>query len=285
MQIAINKKIFDLRYLALAVLIAAALPLLYDTLSAPGHALDDWNNHLRPAVYTMLRGGSPYYGTGFYNPPWTLLLLLPAALLPYHLSRLAIFLVSLAGFAYLIRRASSSPAVTVLFLTSLPVAASLENGNIDWIPLLSFVLPAPFALMLAAVKPQVGLGIFIYWLFQSWREGGPKLVFWNFLPVSLLFASSFVLYGPWILSADPLLDIRWNISVFPYTVPIGLFLLFRTVVDRDIRPAIASGLFVSPYFTMNSFSAILLSLLEKPKLFFLAWVIIWAGYFVLAFYK
>lgn len=142
------------KYLLLIALIAVALPVLYTSLP---YGID-WGIHYRPAALAMLRGESPYEGHGYYNPPWTLLPFLPLALLPARVGRVAIFLISLAGFGVLLLRLHARPLAMAFFLSSSPIVACLYNGNLDWLPLLSLLLPAPFSLIIAAMKPQVGLG-------------------------------------------------------------------------------------------------------------------------------
>jgi len=260
----------------LALMILAVLPLLYDTITT-NHAWDDWTTIYRPVALNFLHGGSPYCGTAYYNAPWLLLPLLPFALLPYPLGRFLFFLVSLAGFAYIARRLTSNPLSIVLFLSSVPVFFCLHQGNIDWIPMLAFVTPAPFALIFAAIKPQIGAGIALYWLFDSWRQGGPRLVIRNFLPVSLLLIASFVFYGLWPLSFSSEAVASWNVSLFPYLIPIGILLVFLAIRRRQQQPAMAAGICFAPYFSMLSVSSMLTALLEQPTLMIIAWALLWAG--------
>lgn len=270
LRVSANGKI-----LILAVLVTVSLPFIYRWITI-SHDWDDWNAYFRPATLAMLSGRSPY-GSGFYNAPWSLLPFIPIALLPYPVSRFAFFLLSTAGFAYLIRSLTNNPLSIILFMTSVPVVFCLNDGTLDWITMLGFVAPAPFALILASIKPQIGAGIAVFWLVESWRKGGARLVFWNFLPVILLLTASFIFYGPWILNVSILMDINWNLSIFPYTIPVGLYLLIVSIVRRDPRPAMASGILLSPYFTIATFSPLLIALLETPKILMLAWLILWAG--------
>jgi hypothetical protein len=263
-----------LKVLILIVLILAMTPMLFGMITV-NHDWDDWTSIYRPVALTFLQGGSPYGGTGYYNAPWLLLPLLPLAVLPYQLGRFLFFVVSLAGFAYLARRLTSNPLSIVLFISSVPVFFCLHQGNIDWIPMLAFVTPAPFALILAAIKPQIGAGIALYWLFESWRLGGLRLVIRNFLPVSLLLIASFVFYGLWPLSFSSDAVASWNVSLFPYLIPIGILLVFLAVHRRQPRTAMAAGICFAPYFSMLSVSSMLTALLEQPTLMVIAWTLLW----------
>jgi hypothetical protein len=227
------------------------------------HEWDDWTVFFMPAARSMMQGHSPY-GAGYYNAPWGLLLLVPLTFLPYEAGRFIFLLLSLVGFAYIARQLTTSMLSIFLFMTSVSVIFCLDAGNLDWLPMLAFVTPAPFALIFAAIKPQVGAGIAVYWFIESWRQGGVWLVFKNFLPVSLLLIASFVFYGFWPASFFALSGIRWNFSIFPYTVPIGLFLLWRSIIQRDPRISMPAGILISPYFTMISIASLLVGLSSIP---------------------
>jgi hypothetical protein len=80
------------------------------------------------------------------------------ALLPENIGRGFLFVVSLAAFAYTDFRLGGKPLALGEFLASPPVLHCLLNSNLDWMPLLGFVLPPPVGLFFLAVKPQVGSG-------------------------------------------------------------------------------------------------------------------------------
>jgi len=226
----------------------------------PANSGQDWGESFRPAALVIFHGGSSYHVPEFYNAPWTLLPLIPLAILPYQWGRIGMFLISLAGFGYLAYKSNAKPLSVALFLTSFPVVACLWGGELDWLPMLGFVTPAPIALILAATKPQIGIGIALYWLVRSWKTGGVKEVRHNFLPVSILLAGSFVLYGFWVGTFNNKWTHPVNVSVFPYLMIIGLYLLF-TMQKR----AAGGGLLLSPYYTFFSLSALLVAFWECPK--------------------
>ena len=260
------------RVLLLILMLLATLPMLYAWLPLG----DDWPTFFRPATLMLLRGQSPYsVGIGFYNPPWALLPLVPMALLPFQWGRLVLFFVSLAAFAYGARKLTSQPISILLFMTSTPVVFCLNGGNIDWLLMLAFVTPAPFALMLAAIKPQIGIGIAFYWLIESWRLGGIRLMIKNFTPVGLLLIASFLLYGFYPLSFGQLNHVIWNASPFPYLIPLGVFFLVSVLRSQEDNPLMAAGLFFSPYFSIHSLFTFLVPLLERPKVLFVAWTLLW----------
>lgn len=261
----------------LGLLLLTILPMLYAWL--PGGI--DWLNNFRPAALAVLQGESPYTIPGYYNPPWTVLPLIPVAMLPLAWSRAVWFLVSLAGFALLVRRLTDQPISILLFLTSAPVFHCLYYGNIDWIAMLSLVTPAPLALVLASVKPQVGIGVIVYLLVESWRVGGPRGVARAVLPLMLLLGASFLVYGFWPHHIQELGAAFWSISPFPWLVPVGVLLLGWSVHKMEIRSGLAAGLCFAPYFALSSLSTLLVPLLERPKVLATAWAITWLGFILI----
>ena len=270
------RKHITIRALILVLLALAALALLYYLVPTG----DDWAEFFRPSALALLGGETPY-GAGYYNAPWVLLPLIPIAVLPFQLGRTVFFVLSLVGFAYIARKLTSNPVSILLFMTSAPIVFCLNGGNLDWIPMLSFITPAPFSLIFAASKPQVGAGIAIYWLFASWRQGGARSVILNFLPVSLLLVSSFIFYGFWPLRFPSIQGVFWNVSPFPYLIPIGMFFVGWAVAKREPRPAMAAGLFFSPYYSIRSLFTLLVPLLERPKLLAVAWTVLWISVLLL----
>lgn len=259
---------FNVRVIILIPTILIALWILYTNLPIG----QDWIEFFRPATLTMLDGDSPYTIKDFNNAPWTLIPFIPFALMPYRLGRLGVWLLGFVSFAYIPYKLKAKPISVLLFITSYPVVTCLYGAGLDWMPMLSFVLPAPVSLIFAAMKPQVGVGIGLYWLIESWHTGGIKLVIKNFLPVSLLLASSFVIYGFWVSTYSEKWISPVNISIFPYLIPLGIYLLYT----RQKPAAMASCVCFSPYFTFFSLSAPLVALFEHPRLMFLAWIVMWA---------
>lgn len=259
----------------LSILIVAILPLLY--LYLPIGL--DWHNAYRPATLSMLRGESPYgmseFGQAFYNAPWALLPFIPFAMMPYQIGRVGVFLMGLAGFTVIAYQLKAQPISLLIFLTSAAVIGCLNNGNLDWLPMLSFILPARWGLIFAAMKPQIGIGVGIYWFFESYREGGIRAVFKTFTPVGILLLLSFWLYGFWFLEFSRLENNLNNMALVPYSIPIGLYLIWASIRKRDMRPAMASSPLLAPYVTQFSYAAVLAALLRKPVWLGIVSAILW----------
>lgn len=257
--------------LILIFLILVALPSLYYSVSVG----QDWYQFYRPATLALLQGQNPYEIRDFHNAPWALIPFIPFALMPYQIGRVGFFLLSLAGFFYIPYKLGAKPVSVILFITSYPVISCLNGGGIEWLPMLAFVTPAPISLIFAAMKPQVGIGIGIYWLFESWRLGGIRTVIKNFLPVTLMLGVSFLLYGFWVMTFAGKSQNVVNMSIFPYVLPVGLYLLWVAIAQRRARPAMAASPFFAPYHTLFSLAVPLVALLEHPKLLAVISVFLW----------
>jgi len=226
----------------------------------------DWETVFYPATRAVWATGSPYV-QGFLNPPWAILPLLGCGLAPAPVGRALLFLMSLAAFAYLAIRLGGTPVTTGLFLLSPPVMHCLLNGNIDWLVLLGLLVPPQWGLFLVILKPQMGLGVAIYWAWDAWRQGRWKQLYHTLAPVGLALSMSFVVYGPWPLTLIGQPDKPWNASLWPLLIPVGLVLLVRALrsegdTGRDY--ALAAGPCLAPYIMFHSYVGLLVPLLRKP---------------------
>jgi hypothetical protein len=224
----------------------------------------DWSNTYRPAAWLLLTGQSPYSLKWFYNPPWTLLPLVPLALLPETVGRLLLLVISFSLFALVAIRLGAGRLSLIVFLLSPPVIMSLYTGNLDALALMGAILPPWLGLFFLSVKPQIGAGLAFYWLVVAFRDGGPRQVARTFAPISFAFLLSLALYGPWLLDAPALEARPWNASLFPISLAIGLPLLVASFRRWRSRLALSAGPFLSPYLSFQSWSASLVALLHRP---------------------
>jgi hypothetical protein len=246
----------------------------------------DWLNTYAPAALAVWHGQSPYSVPIYFAAPWATLPLIPFALMPYAVGRICVFVIGLCAFAYIATRMGAKPAIMTLFLLSYPVLSDLYNGNIDWMPMLGFVLPPQIGLIFVMIKPQIGIGITIFWLIESWRTGGLKQVIKIFAPVTLTFLISFALFGFWPLrfaetlslaeDAKSNMGLYYNSSLWPFGLIIGFALLARSIYARDKRAGIISSPFLSPYTIMSTYGAPLVALADRPLFFVIFWLILWS---------
>ncbi|GAP06394.1 hypothetical protein ATHL_01248 [Anaerolinea thermolimosa] len=226
----------------------------------------DWHYTYRPAALAFLSGKSPYSVDIFFSAPWSLLPLIPLAVLPENIGRAILFLLGLGLFTFTARRLGATPLSCVAFLLSPPVLHCLLNSNIEWMPLLGFVLPPQIGLFFLSIKPQIGIGVGIFWLVEAWRNGGFKEVVRVFWPISLALLVSWIVFGFWPLRFFDTLSLTrtYNASLWPISIPVGLTLLASSVRKRNIRYAMAASPCLSPYVLLHAWVGALAAIISLP---------------------
>lgn len=245
----------------LVVLIFVLLTVLLSNFLPPAV---DWRGAFRPAALEILHGRSPYNAEGFFNPPWTAILLIPFAVLPENVGRAVLVIVALAVYAYVAHKLGANKLTIGLLLLSPPCLHGILNGNIDWLAVLGVVLPAWLGLFFLAIKPQVGMIVVLFLFFSEWRKGGPIRVLKTFLPVGLASVLSIVIFGPWFTKVSNEINLAGNSSLWPLSLPIGLTMLVAAIRKNEIRYSMAASPFVSPYVIMHSWIGAFLALASKP---------------------
>lgn len=228
----------------------------------------DWRETYRPALVAVLAGRTPY-GTGsspFFAAPWGLILLMPLAFLPVRAGEIALFLIGLAVYAFTAQRLGAKPVTLALFLLSPPVVHGLFHGNIVWMPLMGFVLPPQVGLFFVAIKPQIGMGAIVFWFIEALRKGGLRELARVFWPVSLALLISFALFGLWPLRFSDVLPIagNYNVSLWPFMLPVGSALMVAAIRRREMRFAMAASPCLSPYVLFHGWVGPLAAILERP---------------------
>ena len=227
----------------------------------------DWHKAFRPAAWELVSGRSPYYVDGYFNAPWALLPLIPLALLPENVGRAIAFVVSLAALTFTAHRLGARPLAIAILLISPPVVHGLLNGNIDWLAAVGFVLPPQIGLFFISVKPQMGIAVAIFWLVEAYRKDGWREVVRVFGPITAAMLLSFALFGLWPLRFERELDLWWNASLWPASVPVGLALLVAAVRKGKIEYAMGASPCLSPYVLLHSWVGALLAIVASlPEL-------------------
>lgn len=220
----------------------------------------DWTHVFRPATLEILKGHSPYLVHGYYNPVWALLPLIPFALLPEAVGRMLLIFVALGAFSYTGYKLGASRISIIALLLSPLVMHELITGNIDWLAALGVVLPASLGLFFLVIKPQIGIGVIIFWLYSSWKEGGIKNTIRTFAPVTIAYGLSLIVFGFWPLLATETLNQFWNTSFWPVSIPLGLALLVTAIRKNDIRYAMGASPCLSLHVLFHSWVIVLLAI-------------------------
>jgi hypothetical protein len=187
-----------------------------------------------------------------------------------------LFLVGLIAFGLVARRAGATPVTLILFLCSAGVVGCLHNGNIEWLPLLGLLCPPSLGLILLAIKPQVGLGLGLFWAVTVWRKQGLKRLLATVTPVTALLVLSFLLYGLWPLRFRQTL--AWsvdNTALGLQAAFVGAVLLVRALRTGDEGMALAAGPFLAPYVLQFTWSTCLVGLLRYPWEMLAAVICLW----------
>ena len=218
----------------------------------------DWHYSYRPAAVALAEGKSPFAEVPlFVTAPWSLIPIIPFALLPEDIGRSLWFVVSIAMFAFVGYKLGAKPIALMALILSAPIANCLQVGNIEWMVLLGFILPPQIGLIFLAIKPQSTFVAVLFILVENWRTKGFIEVLKIVWPTAALGILSLVLYGMWPLKAQiaaPTAGV-FNISIWPQGIPIGLLLALRAFRDRNIKPAMMASTFLSPYTILLSWSS------------------------------
>lgn len=234
------------------------------------------------AARMLLGGQSPYLIPTFNNPPWALLPLMPFALLPESTSTILYFVLNVFVYAFVAYKLRAKPLAFIAFMLSSPVIYGLYRLNIDALVLAGFIMPAPIGLFFVLMKPQMGFAMAIFWLVKAWKSGGWRTVTTTFAPVLVAYGLSFLLFGNWITNRQQeLTGAIWNTSLWPWSIPIGLALMFFCL--RDVRQdfARAASPFLSPYVAYYSWAAVLAGFIERQYVILIGVVGVWIAAIVL----
>ncbi len=236
----------------------------------------DWAETFYPATKLLLQGGNPYDVGTLHNPVWALFPLIPMAMLGPGRGGAAFLAVSFFCFAFAAYRLQRRPGSLVVFLLSPLVLWSVSTCNIDGIVFAGFFLPPSVGLFFAAMKPQIGFIPAVLWTYQAWKLGGLRNVARIYLPLLLALAATFLIYGNWFAGrTDDMLTAWWNLSLFPWSVPVGLFLVFLAFRKTRYSGAIAASPFFSPYVGLQSMWVAQVALIEHGFSDLAATVVLW----------
>jgi hypothetical protein len=213
----------------------------------------------------VLSGKSPFSADIYFPAPWSLIPLLPLALLPVDVGRAVLLLASIIAFAFVAYRMGARPISLVAFLLSPPVLHCLLNGNIECLALLGLALPPQIGLLLVLIKPQIGLAVALFWAVEAWREGGIVRLVRVYWPVTLVTLLSVALFGPWPLRflETPGLVSAYNASLWPASIPVGMALLVASIRTREIRFALAASPCLSPVVLLHAWSGALVAVVAS----------------------
>lgn len=247
--------------------------------------ISDWGMAFRPALWRWFRGDSPYTPergiAPFANAPWILPILAPFALLTMRSGHAVVLFVNLACYVLLMRKLHATKLAAFAFLLSPPVITGLIGGQIDGMLSLGYILPPVFGSLVILAKPQIGIGLLVFWAFKAWKKDRVLGVMKIFLPSLILIAVSVWLFPEWIPAMTNLPDIWWNTSLWPQAIPLGVAMLYFAIKRNDSNLAVSSSVFFTPYLAWQGWFAGLIGLVEDGKLMLLVSLSMWVVFLFL----
>jgi hypothetical protein len=237
----------------------------------------DWTITFRPATLTLLSGLSPYGRVYYVHAPWTMIPLIPLAILPEAVGRVMLLICSLASYEFAAYKLGGNRITVTAFLVSPLVMHVLLNGNMDWLAVLGFVLPPQIGLFFISIKPQIGIAVAPFWLVEAWRNSGWMQALKTFAPFIIVLLLSFVIFGFWPLETvrEDIAGVYYNASLWPMSIPVGLALFVAAVRKRKIEYAMAASPCLSPYLLFYSWGGALLAIISSVPETIIAVIGLW----------
>lgn len=241
-----------------------------------GYFPNDWYQTYAPAARLFITGKSPYSIGDFFNAPWILIPITPFAIVPDKLLGYILFVIfNLVSIIVVAVKRGIRLLWLPFLLLSYPVVVIFLYGQIEGLVLLGLILPPQWGIMFLVTKPQIGLGVIAYYLYDAYRKGGYRSVIKLCIPTSLAFLLSFVFYGFWLIHGSIQIPQWWNVSLWPWSIPFGFAtLIFALLRDRK-DAAILSSPLLSPYLGAQSWVVAFLSLDRYPLLLVIGSLLTW----------
>ncbi len=202
-------------------------------------------------ISTLAQIRTPYDTNGFVGMPFVFFAL-PHSLLPVGIGNavnltLNVLVIAAVAYRYAGKQWHIAFAITLTAPTSIDL---LMTNNIDWLPLLSFLVADWLAYPLLAMKPQMLGGAAII---RFKRNPNPLAL----IPLFVMLVVSVLIWGAWWTHlGSGLMDVPWNFAPFPYLIPVGCWLLWQAWQrDDEIIAACATCFFV-PYFAPYSITGV-----------------------------
>lgn len=245
-----RKTIFSILVLVLAFLVTGYAIYTYYPEGS------DWQLYFAPLAQHVR---DPYAVKDFVNPPW-IYALIPYVFLPERISETINLLITFVILALVVRKAKGGWLGVILTFTCPWFLYMFARNPIDWIPMLGYLLPPTWGFPLMLIKPQtIGASALILW-----KKAGFK--FKVLIPSIAVLILSFILWGNWITpSTTDITSKPWNLAMWPFGIPIGLFLLYLAWKKDDEIIAAAATPFLVPYIAPYSIFCILPMMSGKYK--------------------
>ncbi len=247
------------------VLVAAVLVGLFGLIAFLAASLPtaDFYGNFYAAARSVLQGHSPYDAIGYICAPWGVIPLIPFTLLPPLAAHGLYFATCLYILVYVAWRLGANALAIVAFILSPTAIGALLVGNLDPVVVSGMLFPPSIGLLVLLMKPQIGAGVALYYLGdwlrnRDWLEGARSL-----LPSAAAFSLAVMFFPIWFNRAANNASDIWNRTLFPYSIPVALLLLWMAFRNRNPYFALASTAFLAPYLTFYTYSIVQIGLLHE----------------------
>lgn len=235
----------------------------------------DWKTNIRFAAIDLISGRTPYTSFERCYPPWIYLFVSPLAALSPELATAVLIVLTFAVYLFVILHLKADKLTAIAFMLNLFIFRNAKNANLDFLAVLGFALPPQIGLFFVLSKPQIGIGIALYWLVEAWRKGRIREIIRVFAPVTLAYGLSFLVYGLWPLKVMGMVNGVDNSSLWPFGIPVGLFLLYKAIHDRNQLFAMGASPFIAPYVNITSYAVTLIPIIPNSLVMLIVSALSW----------
>lgn len=235
----------------------------------------DWKVNIRPPAIDLISGRTPYIDSTICYPPWIYLLVSPLTALPPDFVAALLFVLTYMVYLFVILRLKATPWAASAFMVNRFIFNNAINANLDFLAVLGFALPPQIGLFFVLSKPQIGIGIALFWLVEAWRKGKIREVIRVFAPVTLAYLLSFLIYGLWPLKVAGMTNNPYNASLWPVGIPVGIILLYKAFHNKNPILAMGASPFLAPYVNITSFAVTLIPFIPNSMLMLVVSALTW----------
>jgi hypothetical protein len=237
----------------LTLLILVLFVLVLFAIAIQPFPSSDWVERLYPAGVDFIHGLNPYRSGWLMNPPQVLLIIGPLALLGEQASHGVLAALTLVGLAFVCMKYKASPLTFLLFFGSCFTTYTIYNGNLEGILLPALFIPPTWGMPIMVIKPQIGAGYIIYHLWDSRKnQKFIRIIF----PLFFITILGIILYPGFLLNSYAVTSQRWNLSFFPYGLPLAAIMLVVAAIRKQPELALAASPFMTPYLNITSYIVI-----------------------------
>lgn len=230
----------------------------------------DMRNDILPS---LLNWREPWKeGTPLF--PWFIAILFPLRFFSAQAATAIVNALSIILVALLLRKYKGNPLLTIPIVSFPMIGLGLfKNGQTDALVLAGLLLPPGFDLLFFW-KPQVVAHIF--WV----RAQGYIKTY--LIAGGVIFITSLFIWHGWVenilfFGQEYLIDGWWNKSLWPYSIPFGIGLIYWAIKKGDEAYGLMASPLLFPYVNAPSYLGFVIAVAVKwPKLF---WVL-YAGYWL-----